>query len=131
MKILWFSLFLLVINFQVNAVIYSGYRVTGSPSVNSPASTLFIIILGLGACYFYYRSIKNWIKRKIEGEVPERLYGFSDWAVMLFVFALMALFISCLVFEIVAAYSGKEVIKQIWYWTYLGFFSLILFLDRT
>ncbi|MFW1841791.1 putative four-helix membrane protein [Acinetobacter pittii] len=125
-----FSLLLLT-NFKVNAVIYTGYRVTGSPSSNSPASTLFMIVLGIGASYFYYRSIKNWIKRKKEGEKPEHLYGFSDWGVMLFVFALMALFASGLVFEIVGAYGGRELVREIWYLIYLGLFSFLLFLNRT
>ncbi|GLG82161.1 putative four-helix membrane protein [Acinetobacter calcoaceticus] len=124
-------LFLLLTNFKVNAVIYSGYRVTGSPSANSPASTLFMIVLGIGAFYFYYRSIKKWINRKKEGEKPERLYGFSDWGVMLFIFALMALFASGLIFEIVGAYGGRELVVEIWYWIYLGLFSLLLFLYRT
>lgn len=124
-------LFLLLTNFKVNAVIYSGYRVTGSPSANSPASTLFMIVLGIGAFYFYYRSIKKWINRKTEGEKPERLYGFSDWVVMLFIFALMSLFASGLIFEIVGAYGGRELVVEIWYWIYLGLFSLLLFLYRT
>lgn len=124
-------LFLLLTNFKVSAVIYSGYRVTGSPSANSPASTLFMIVLGIGAFYFYYRSIKKWINRKKEGEKPERLYGFSDWGVMLFIFALMALFASGLIFEIVGAYGGRELVVEIWYWIYLGLFSLLLFLYRT
>ncbi|MBU3817719.1 putative four-helix membrane protein [Acinetobacter baumannii] len=122
---------LLLINFKVNAVIYSGYRVTSSPSTNSPASTLFIIILGIGASYFYYRSIKKWVNRKKAGEKPERLYGLSDWGVMLFVFALMALFASGLVFEIVGAYGGRELVREIWYWIFLGLFSLLLLLYRT
>lgn len=123
--------FLLFTNFKVNAVIYTGYRVTSSPSTNSPASSLFMIVLGIGASYFYYRSLKSWIKRKKEGEKPERLYGFSDWGVMLFILALMALFASGLCFEIVGAYGGRELIREIWYWIYLGLFSLLLFLYRT
>ncbi|MFY5899886.1 putative four-helix membrane protein [Acinetobacter pittii] len=131
LKNLGIFLFLFLINFKVNAVIYSGYRVTGSPSTNNSASTLFTIVLGIGASYFYYRSIKNWIYRKKEGEKPERLYGLSDWGVMLFVMALMALFASGLVFEIVGAYGGRELVREIWYWVYLGFFSFLLFLYRT
>ena len=41
---------------------------------------------------------------------------------MLFVFALMALFASGLVFEVIGAYGGRELVREIWYWIYLGLF---------
>ncbi|UUM28614.1 hypothetical protein NQU59_05790 [Acinetobacter colistiniresistens] len=115
----------------VNNAIYIGARGTGSSSANGPASTLFFLVFGAGALYVYYRLFLSWIKRKKNSEEPQRLYGLGDWAIMLAVFGLLALFASGLTFEIMSSFGGKELVAQIWYLVLLGFWGVLVFLDRT
>ncbi|MGA4854378.1 putative four-helix membrane protein [Acinetobacter haemolyticus] len=114
----------------VNNTVYVGSRGIGSPSANGPGSTLFFLVFGAGALYVYYKLFLSWIKRKKNGEEPERLYGFGDWAVMLSIFGLLALFASGLLFEILSTFGGKELVQQIWYFVLLGFWGLLVFLYR-
>jgi len=115
----------------INNVVYVGSRGIGSPSANSPASTLFFLVCGAGALYVYYKLFLSWFKRKKSGEEPERLYGFTDWATMLAIFALLALFASGLVFVILSLFGGRELVQQTWYIIYPGFMGLLLLLHRT
>lgn len=115
----------------VNNAVYVGSRGIGSPSANSPVSTLFFLVLGTGALYFYYKSFLGWMKRKKNGEEPERLYGFTDWATMLAIFGLLALFASGLIFVILSLFGGRELVQQTWYLIYPGFLGLLLLLHRT
>jgi hypothetical protein len=62
-------------------------------------------VCGAGALYVYYKLFLSWFKRKKSGEEPERLYGFTDWATMLAIFALLALFASGLVFVILSLFG--------------------------
>ena len=115
----------------VNNAVYVGSRGIGSPSANSPASTLFFLVCGAGAIYVYYKLFLSWFERKKSGEEPERLYGFTDWATMLAIFALLALFASGLVFVILSLFGGRELVQQTWYIIYPGFMGLLLLLHRT
>lgn len=115
----------------VNNAVYVGSRGIGSPSANSPASTLFFLACGAGALYVYYKLFLSWFKRKKSGEKPQRLYGLGDWAIMLAVFGLLALFASGLTFEILSTFGGKELVGQIWYLVLLGFWGVLVFFDRT
>ncbi|WP_347006574.1 putative four-helix membrane protein [Acinetobacter dispersus] len=129
-----FFLFLTVsiqVGATVNNAIYIASRGTGSPSANSPASTLFFLVCGTGALYVYYKLFLSWFKRKKSGEEPQRLYGLGDWAIMLAVFGLLALFASGLTFEILSTFGGKELVGQIWYLVLLAFWGVLVFLDRT
>ena len=115
----------------VNNAVYMGSRGIGSPSANSPASTLFFLVCGAGALYVYYKLFLSWFKRKKSGEEPERLYGFTDWATMLAIFGLLALFASGLVFVILSLFGGRELVQQTWYFIYPGFLGLLLLLHRS
>lgn len=109
---------------------YYSYR-GGSVNHNSSGSTLFLVLLGVGALYFFCVSIKKWVQRRINGEQPDSLYGATDWLWALGAYAFVSMFASFPIFEILSVNGGKELVRSIWYIIFLGLFGLLVVLRRT
>ncbi|MFX8102447.1 putative four-helix membrane protein, partial [Acinetobacter baumannii] len=75
-------LILLSLSLHGLAAIHMSPRI-GSSSYSGPLDTLILMIVGIGALYFYYKSFLKWIKRKSTGEKPERKLGLDDWGITL------------------------------------------------
>lgn len=111
---------------QVPAYVYTGSRV-GSIDANDPLTTLVFFLLGVGALYFFYISIKDWVKRRINGEEPDRPYGTTDWLWALGICAFVSMFACFPIFEILNAYGGKDLVRDTWYIVFIGLFGLLTF----
>lgn len=116
---------LLPLPMQVFAYVYTGSR-AGSIDANDPLIALVFFLQGLAALYFFYISIRGWVKRKTNGEKPDPLYG-TDWLWALGVYALLSLFACFPIFEILSAYGGKDLVRDTWYIVFLGLFGLLTF----
>ncbi|MEG2749603.1 MAG: hypothetical protein RR939_09345 [Acinetobacter sp.] len=110
---------------QAFAYVYTGSR-AGSIDANDPLITLVFFLQGIAALYFFYISIRGWVKRKTNGEKPDPLYG-TDWLWALGVYALLSLFACFPIFEILSAYGGKDLVRDTWYIVFLGLFGLLTF----
>jgi len=121
---------LLPLPMQVFAYVYTGSR-AGSIDANDPLITLIFFLQGIAALYFFCISIKNWVKRRINGKQPDPLYGATDWLWALGAYALVSMFASFPIFEILSVNGGKELVKATWYIIFLGFFGLLVVLRRT
>ncbi len=119
-------LILLLVSIHGFSSTYYGYR-GGSVNHNSSGSTLFLVLLGIGALYFFYISIKGWVKRRINGEEPDRPYGTTDWLWALGICAFVSMFACFPIFEILNAYGGKDLVRDTWYIVFLGLFGLLTF----
>ncbi|WP_409360418.1 putative four-helix membrane protein [Acinetobacter lactucae] len=103
----------------------------GSSSYSGPLDTLILMIVGIGALYFYYKSFLKWFKRKSTGEKPERKLGLDDWGITLGGYLMVSIFACGPIFEILQSVGGYQLVRDTWYIVFIFFFGLLFFLRRT
>ncbi|WP_404797396.1 putative four-helix membrane protein [Acinetobacter oleivorans] len=103
----------------------------GSSSYSGPLDTLILMIVGMGALYFYYKSFLKWIKRRSTGEKPERKLGLDDWGITLAGYVLVSIFVCGPIFEILQSIGDYQLVRDTWYIVFIFCFGLLFFLRRT
>lgn len=112
------------------AAIHMSPRI-GSSSYSGPLDTLILMIVGIGALYFYYKSFLKWIKRKSTGEKPERKLGLDDWGITLAGYVMVSIFACGPIFEILQSIDDYQLVRDTWYIVFIFCFGLLFFLRRT
>ncbi len=123
-------LILLSLSLHGLAAIHMSPRI-GSSSYSGPLDALILMIVGIGALYFYYKSFLKWIKRKSTGEKPERKLGLDDWGITLAGYVLVSIFACGPIFEILQSVGGYQLVRDTWYIVFISCFGLLFFLRRT
>lgn len=123
-------LILLSISLHGLAAIHMSPRI-GSSSYSGPLDIIILMIGGIGALYFYYKSFLKWIKRKSTGKKPERKYGLDDWGITLAGYLLVSIFACAPLFEILQSMGSYQLVRDTWYIVFIFCFGLLLFLRRT
>jgi len=123
-------LVLLSISLHGLAAIHMSPRM-GSSSYSGPLDTLILMIVGMGALYFYYKSLLKWIKRRSTGEKPERKLGLDDWGITLAGYVMVSIFACGPIFEILQSVGGYQLVRDTWYFVFISCFGLLFFLRRT
>jgi len=103
----------------------------GSSSYSGPLDTLILMIVGIGALYFYYKSFLKWIKRKSTGEKPERKLSLDDWGITLAGYLMVSIFACGPIFEILQSVGGYQLVRDTWYIVFIFCFGLLFVLRRT
>lgn len=121
---------LLSISLHGLAAIHMSPRM-GSSSYSGPLDTLILMIVGMGALYFYYKSFLKWIKRRSTGKKPERKLGLDDWGITLIGYMMVSIFVCAPIFEILQSMGGYQLVRDTWYIVFIFCFGLLFFLRRT
>jgi len=112
------------------AAIHMSPRV-GSSSYSGTFDTLILMIVGIGALYFYYKSFLKWFKRRLTGEKPQRKFGIDDWGITLAGYVLVSIFACGPIFEILQSIGGYQLVRDTWYIVFIFCFGLLFLLRRT
>ncbi|MBU3846521.1 MAG: hypothetical protein H9855_06050 [Candidatus Acinetobacter avistercoris] len=129
-KIIVYTL-LLTTSFHCIALPLGTLSNTSGGTLGSSSPSLLILLVGTLAFYLYYKIFMDWMSRKRNQIKPELRVGIQAWLLTVIIFAFISLFASSLIFLMLDAIWGEELIRSIGLYVWLVLFIILLFLAMT